>query len=165
MACRRAVSVLAPLLALTASGATELPAFNLAAGRTNPLKGLMAYSPDKDADTTLDCVPNTLEFMYVGVHHLMSSLTDFDFEHLEELLDSTASRHKHAVVRFIFDFPGEPDEYEVPTPDITVPVVSLCRLSVPVSLSLCPCLCVCLSVPPCLCVSLRPCLCVTCTPP
>lgn len=85
---------------------SDLPSFDLAAARLNPLKG-MTVSPEWSTPPYLDSVYSSLEYYYIGLNDVMSSMTNFDGldMHLEPKLSDSASRHKHAILRVILDYP------------------------------------------------------------
>ena len=74
----------------------------------NPLKGFLT-NPDWSSPPYLDDIPSSLEFYYVGLNKVMIGLDTFDWDtYLEPKLSGTASRNKHAILRFTMDTPAEP---------------------------------------------------------
>jgi len=71
--------------------------------RANPLKGFLT-SPEWTAPPY--SFPSNLEYYYVGLNKVMTGNDTFDWDsYLEPRLTSTASRHSHAILRFILDYP------------------------------------------------------------
>ena len=81
------------------------PNDNAASG--NPLKGFLT-SPDWSTPPYRQEIPSSLEFYYVGLNEVMTGSDDFDWDtSFEPMIAETASRNKHAIVRFRMDCPGE----------------------------------------------------------
>ena len=72
----------------------------------NPLKGFIPY--DELTTDTLTDFPHSMEWFYLPVNAVQSSLTDYDWTALEERLDAIASRGNQAVFRFYYDYPDLP---------------------------------------------------------
>ena len=68
----------------------------------NPLKGLVPYAGDNR-----EKFPHSMEFRYVPLGELMSGMTTFNWEPLEELLNDVASRGHQAVFRVWMVYPGK----------------------------------------------------------
>mmetsp|Transcript_21327 Transcript_21327/g.24238 ORF Transcript_21327/g.24238 Transcript_21327/m.24238 type:complete len:269 (-) Transcript_21327:1279-2085(-) len=89
---------------------TNLGSYNPEAENGNPLKGFLS-NPDWHSTGEMLSFPSSLEFYYLGLNEVMTGFNTFDWEtHLESRLDNTASRSRHAIVRFVLDMPGE-DSY------------------------------------------------------
>eukprot|EP01052_Picozoa_sp_SAG31_P004427 SAG31_NODE_183_length_20987_cov_8.711078_11_plen_343_part_00 len=90
----------------------QLPPVNLSAAGQNPLKG-MVPNPFWSAPPYLQTVPSTLEFFYVELSQVMNGMNSFDgfATFLEPKLAAMATRSKHAIIRFILDYPGHENTY------------------------------------------------------
>jgi hypothetical protein len=99
-------------VSITDSG-SKLGSFNPDAAIGNPLKGLMG-SPFYEGPPLPNLVPSTLEFYYIGLDSVMldnpakvGATKAFNWTYLEGLLNGSASRRCHAILRFYLDFPGQ----------------------------------------------------------
>jgi len=77
---------------------------------SNPLKGFLT---NPEWSTPPYDFPSSLEFYYIGLSKVMTAHQIFDWDtYVEPRLDDTASRHKHAILRFVIDYPN--DESYIP---------------------------------------------------
>ena len=90
----------------------DLPAANLSAAANNPFKGFVT-SPNW-VDPSNQKFPSTLDFYYIGLDTTMTGDNSFDWSYLEGRLNDSASRNRHAVLRFILDYPNDGDSPYVP---------------------------------------------------
>lgn len=111
-------SEIAALLALALPGVvwatvpyhvtTDLGEASPEAAAGNPLQGFLT-SPDWSFPPYLQNVTSSLEYYYVGLNKVMTGMNKFNWDaYLEPRLVDTASRNKHAILRFVLDSPEEP---------------------------------------------------------
>ncbi len=68
----------------------------------NPLKGLVPY-----ASADVDRFPHSLEFFYIPLNKLMVGPSEFDWQPLEDELNTVAERGCQAVFRVWIEYPGQ----------------------------------------------------------
>ena len=85
----------------------ELPAVSMAAAAGNPLKGFLTSPLWVDPTNQLVDIPSSLDYYYIPLKTTMTNYNTFDWSHLEGLLQGSASRSRHAVLRFILDYPSQ----------------------------------------------------------
>ena len=90
----------------------DLPAANLSAAADNPFKGFVT-SPNW-VNPTDQKFTSTLDFYSIGLDTTMTGDNSFDWTYLEGLLNGSASRKRHAILRFIMDSPDDDDSPYVP---------------------------------------------------
>lgn len=77
----------------------------IAAGESregNPLKGFVPF----DYGTTT--FPHSMEWFYLPVSDVQTGMNTYDWSALENRLNAIAKRGHQAVMRFYYDYPGEP---------------------------------------------------------
>ena len=85
---------------------TDLGSPNSSASSGNPFKGFLT-NPDWNSVSALISFPSSLDFYYIGLNDVMSNFNTFDWDTtLEVKLDATASRNRHAILRFVLDTPA-----------------------------------------------------------
>lgn len=85
---------------------TNLGEYNENAAFPNPLQGILT-NPDWNSIDALNSFPSSLEFYYLALDKVMTDYNTYDWEtHLESRLNDTASRNRHAIVRFVLDMPA-----------------------------------------------------------
>lgn len=98
-----AALLLAPVATLTAKAEPVVFHPNYAPGPAdNPLKGFVPYAGQGRK------FPHSLEFNYLPLASLMTGPTTFNWEPLEKLLDSVASRGCQSVFRVYLEYPRKP---------------------------------------------------------
>ena len=103
MKCRTTAVLLLALLTLTAKAESLVFHPNYAPGPAdNPLKGFVPYAGQGRE------FPHSLEFNYLPLASLMTGPTTFNWEPLEQLLDSVASRGCQSVFRVYLEYPRKP---------------------------------------------------------
>lgn len=104
MAVSTVSAALPPYHVLTES---DLPAVSLSAAAGNPLKGFLT-SPEwiDPLEQRLE-IPSSLDYYYISLSTTMIDYNVFDWTTLEGYLDGSASRNRHAVLRFILDYPTQ----------------------------------------------------------
>ncbi len=88
--------------AIVTSSVADEPLEYVPAAIDNPLKGLVPYAGDNR-----EKFPHSMEFSYVPLGELMSGMTTFNWEPLEDLLNDVASRGHQAVFRVWMVYPGK----------------------------------------------------------
>ena len=90
---------------------TELGTQNRDASIGNPLKGFLT-NPDWNTEQALTSFPSSsLEFYYIGLNQIMTDYNTFDWDTvLEVKLNTTASRNRHSILRFVLDTPSLPSQ-------------------------------------------------------
>ena len=86
---------------------SDLPPLSFAAAAGNPLKGFMTSPLWIDPADALTDVPTSLDMYYIPLKTTMTNFNSFDWSHLESLLNGSASRNRHAILRFILDYPSQ----------------------------------------------------------
>lgn len=97
-----------PYFVLTSA---DLPPLNLSASGSNPLRGFLT-SPDWmfDGKPEAPGLTSSLEYYLIGLDRIIDgpdSFAGFD-TYLEPRLERTASKSRHAVLRFVLDVPDRP---------------------------------------------------------
>jgi hypothetical protein len=97
----------------TISGGPKLGSFSPDAAVGNPLKGLLG-SPFYTKPPHFGAVKASLEFYYIGLDSVMlgnpekvGAAKAFNWTFIEDVLNGSASRFCHAVIRFFIHFPGQ----------------------------------------------------------
>ncbi|MCR5736056.1 MAG: DUF4832 domain-containing protein [Eubacterium sp.] len=83
----------------------EMVAHSIAAGESkegNPLKGFVPFEEKTSA------FPHSMEWFYIPVSAVQTGMNTFDWTALENRLNTIAARGHQAVMRFYYDYPGEP---------------------------------------------------------
>ena len=100
----------------------DLPQKNSAAARPAPLKGFLTspewHSGGYENPAHLSDPESTLEFYYIGLSDVMDGMASFPgFDSVvEPRVTASASRGKHAILRFYMDYPKPEGSYVSHTP-------------------------------------------------
>ena len=87
--------------------AEDLPPANPDVAANNPLRGMMTSPLWVDYASQITDIPTSLDYYYIGLDTTMFGFNTFDWSHLESLLNDSASQNRHAIVRFILDYPDD----------------------------------------------------------
>ena len=116
---RLSAATAAPYHTLTSA---DLPQKNPAAARPAPLKGFLTspewHSGGYENPAHLSDPESTLEFYYIGLSDVMDGMASFPgFDSVvEPRVAASASRGKHAILRFYMDYPKPEGSYVSHTP-------------------------------------------------
>eukprot|EP00573_Skeletonema_grethae_P001912 CAMPEP_0201687636 /NCGR_PEP_ID=MMETSP0578-20130828/1607_1 /ASSEMBLY_ACC=CAM_ASM_000663 /TAXON_ID=267565 /ORGANISM="Skeletonema grethea, Strain CCMP 1804" /LENGTH=698 /DNA_ID=CAMNT_0048171805 /DNA_START=59 /DNA_END=2152 /DNA_ORIENTATION=- len=108
------------------SNSDDLPPANAAAARPAPLKGFLT-SPEWHTGgyanpQYYNDPESTMEFYYIGLSDVMTGMTSFPgFDTVvEPRIAASASRGKHAILRFYMDYPRPAGSYVSHTPQFLI---------------------------------------------
>jgi hypothetical protein len=87
--------------------ATDLPPPNADAAAGNPFKGFLTSPLWVDYQYQQTNIPTSLDFYYLGLDTTMTGDNTFDWTYVNGLLEQSASQSRHAILRFILDYPNQ----------------------------------------------------------
>ncbi|CAF1493991.1 unnamed protein product [Adineta ricciae] len=79
----------------------------------NPLKGFVPYYYWTGPQPTIN-FPHSMENQYFSMKSLMRGPNLFDFSSIDSVLNNTAKRNHHAIVRVYADYPGKSLNSSIP---------------------------------------------------
>lgn len=105
----------------TTSRDKDIGIFNPRASAGNPLKGLVANPGFSNFDPDATSIDASLDHYYVGLKEVLVGDPDvvgldaaFDWTALEDRLEASRARRRHAVLSFLVHHPGKPLQVTVP---------------------------------------------------
>ena len=87
--------------------ANDLPAANVDIAAGNPLRGMMTSPNWVSYNQQNPNMPTSLDYYYIGLDTTMTGNNLFDWATLEQKLNQSANQNRHAIVRFILDYPNQ----------------------------------------------------------
>jgi len=85
----------------------DLPAPNEQVASNNPLRGMITSPLWVSYEKQADDIPTNMDFYYIGLDTTMTGPNAVNWGYLESLLNKSAAKNRHAILRFMLDYPND----------------------------------------------------------
>mmetsp|Transcript_30788 Transcript_30788/g.46702 ORF Transcript_30788/g.46702 Transcript_30788/m.46702 type:complete len:600 (+) Transcript_30788:51-1850(+) len=85
----------------------DLPPYNYDVSAGNPLKGFLTNPLWTPHANQINTIPTSMDYYYIEWDTTMIGPNTFDWTHLDSRLNQSAEVNRHAIIRFILDYPNK----------------------------------------------------------